>query len=696
MKRPHMSRLSAAIITVTLAVVVSGCGTSVRPADPPYSAPPLSSTPSPHSRGLREPTPTPTRVFRRHPTAITRRPTHQSNHRLRHRSGRGSTNNRRHRWTRHSTQPRHRSSKPVPHHLVPPLHFTGKTFPIGDMFGVGSYAATRFPGLTRPALSRARRTGIDWVREELTANRLHLSTNSRYQWWRTDGVINEERHLGFHILGLLDYNNTFGSHPNSFMPHWALSRYIHDFVRYVRAIVTRYRHSIHAWQIWNEPDRNDFWGPKANPRDYARLLAASYRAIKQISPSATVVMGGPAGTDPHPLRFIWQVVHAGGRFDVLSVQPYRDVPDMQLLNEVRGLRGYHKPIWFTEMGWAGDQSCSSTCGFVNSQASRLARLYAVAVLGRVQRVFWYDLRDDGTGPGFEDHFGLLETDLAAKPSYIAIELSHFYLNQAEFLGVDNLESGLFAFELRKHGERYDVLWNNRLDVYGLDIPWAGRAPARVLDWAGNQVANSRGGEVRVVVPPRSILYIVPSSFSSAISSPAAVQIGAYRIHFPPLRRAEQPSRRPPRLNHRHPPHRRKPHKHRPRPRPTARPSQSSPTPKPKPKPTARPKPTTKPKPKPTVKPTPKPTAKPTPKPTTKPTPKPTVKPTPKPTTKPMPKPTPKPTAKLSPAATKRATPTPTAVRRATATPKATGLGIAAGHSNLIGDLQVGGGELSRQ
>lgn len=499
-------------------------------------------------------------------------------------------------------------------------------------------------------MARAHMTGADWIREEFTANRLHLSTHAPYQWWRTDGVVRTERAHGFHILGLLDYNNTFGSHTNSYMPHWDLEPFIQDYAAYVKAIVRHYRHDISAWQIWNEPDLSRFWSPHANPVDYARLLTASYRAIKAIEPRATVVLGGPSGVDPHPLRFIWRVVKAGGRFDVLSIQPYRDVPDTQLLSEVWHLHGYHKPIWFTEMGWAGDQWCRSICGDAYSQADRLARLYAVSVLGRVQRVFWYDLRDDGTGPIFEDHFGLLNFDLSAKPAFTAYQLSHFYLNRAEYMGSDVLEPDVYAFELKKRGVTYYVLWSNRLDAYGLEIPWHSRAPARVLDWAGNQVAASGGGAVSVAVPPRSVLYIVPSWYAPPLLLPRAVNVVAYHVHFRPLRRAAHRRHRKTRnpRHKTHPKHKRgsKPHhKHHKRP-------ERKPKPKPKPTPT----PTFRPKPRPTLRPTPRPTTPPTQRPTARPTPKPTLRPTPKPTPRPTPDAT-----RVPPTPTPSATPTPTEV-----------------------------------
>ncbi len=379
----------------------------------------------------------------------------------------------------------------------------------------------RYPDLSQPAVYRAWRTGVDWVREEFTADRLHRYTRGTYHWARYDRVVYKERHAGFHILGLLDYNNTWDGRDHAYMPHYLMPKLISDFAQYVYAIVRHYRGVIQDWQIWNEPDLHQFWHPYPNPVDYAHLLARAYEAVKQANPNATVVLGGPSGADPHPLTFIHDVAAAGGKFDVVSVQPYEDVPDLRLLSEVRALKAYRKPIWFTEMGWAGETSCENVCGTEGSQADRLARLYVVAAYAGVQRVFWYDLRDDGTGALFEDHFGLLEHDFAAKPAYVAYEVSLYYLNRAWLGGVDVLGPQVFAFQLWNHGHRFVVIWNNQLTSYRLRIPWRD-GPARVLNWSGQQVGGDYRGVVGLTVYPRSILYIAPDHMVPAIARPGAI------------------------------------------------------------------------------------------------------------------------------------------------------------------------------
>lgn len=497
----------------------------------------------------------------------------------------------------------------VRRHVIPPLVFHGRSRAIGDLFGLGSYIAQRYPRFATPALERARLTGADWLREEFTANKLHRRSRGRHHWRVFDRVVRAETRLGFHILGLLDYNNTWTGRPHSYMPHAMMPRLIRDFTRYVTVVVRHYRHQIRAWQIWNEPDLHLFWRPHPNATDYAHLLTAAYRAVKRANPHAIVVLGGPSGSDPRGLGFISRVVQAGGKFDVLSVQPYRDIPDLQLIGEVNAVRRYRKPIWFTEMGWAGEGWCVSVCGGESSQAGRLARLYVVAAFARVQRVFWYDLRDDGAAATFEDHFGLLEHGFASKPAFVAYQMSRYYLNRGIFLGVDRLGPEVYAFRIRNHGRTFVVLWNNRLTYYGLEIPWRSREKAQVLDWSGQEVANSGHGRVSVTVPPRSVLYVVSSGFAPQLYRPLAAPT-LYAVPTPTPHRAVPAKHRP---RHRHPVHmKRRRHK---TPPPTAH--------KPSPRPPS-PTPTSKPRLTPTRTPTmPVPTQTPTQPPTSTPTPMPT-------------------------------------------------------------------------
>jgi hypothetical protein len=368
---------------------------------------------------------------------------------------------------------------------------------IGDIFGVGSYVTQRSSDVAGPTISRAVDLDAGWVREELTATRLHSSTRGRYRWRSFDRVVDAERRSGLHVFGLLDYSNTWGYPNHGYMPHAAIRRLAANFATYAYAVARHFRGRIRYWQIWNEPDRTVFWKPAANAADYARLLDAAYRAVKRADPRDVVVLAGTTDVD---MPFIHAVLRAGGRFDVVAVHPYRNLPETALLATVRALRALHKPIWFSEIGWAAGAGCWE-CTDESDQAAYLVRFYALAAATGVRRVFWYDLRDDPnsiTSP--EAHFGLVRRDLSAKPAYVAYAALARVLRGARFVRADALGvHGLYALRFATAHGAAEVTWNAGAASVGVAITWHGRAFD--VDELGAVTATRTASGRMVVFPP---------------------------------------------------------------------------------------------------------------------------------------------------------------------------------------------------
>lgn len=409
------------------------------------------------------------------------------------------------------------AARPVPprnHALVSHAHTSHRQLRyLGDYFGIGTYIAKRDPHLIPPMLFRIRSTGANWVREEFTASDLHQRSNAPYHFARYDRVINRERANGLQVLGLLDYNNTFNGQDHTWMGHSHMRRLIRDFDRFVLATVRHYRGRISYWQIWNEPDLTEFWHPFPNAGDYARLLSSAYQTVKRADPKAQVLIAGPSGRDPSGVRYLRRVRAAGGRFDIVTIQPYEDFPDGYLVQEVRELRAFHRPIWFSEIGWAGQSGCEP-CGGAQLQARRLATVFFISGLEGVDKVFWYDFRDDGLGRSFPDHFGLVEWNLAGKPAYRAFEISARLLNRSWLDWGYRLTASVSLYGMSKDHHHYYVLWNNSASWSVVKIPWR-RLPIRLFDCTGQEIDFSQHHRLDVSMPPDSVQYLV-----------------GYRMHMP--------------------------------------------------------------------------------------------------------------------------------------------------------------------
>ena len=82
------------------------------------------------------------------------------------------------------------------------------------------------------------------------------------------------------------------------------------FAEFVAAAATRYAGRVKRYSIWNEPNWPSWLAPKsAEPSIYRGLYRAAYAAVKQVDPSAQVLIGelapmGPPEAAMPPLRFL--------------------------------------------------------------------------------------------------------------------------------------------------------------------------------------------------------------------------------------------------------------------------------------------------------------------------------------------------------------------------------------------------------
>ncbi|MEA2363273.1 MAG: polysaccharide biosynthesis protein PslG [Thermoleophilaceae bacterium] len=136
-----------------------------------------------------------------------------------------------------------------------------------------------------------------------------------------------------------------------------------EWGRLAGEVAAHARGSIDHWEIVNEPDAR--WAFTGSAEDYARMLRASYDAIKARAPEAQVVFGGVERPREH--EWIERVLATPGAdavhaFDIAAVHLR-----LRLRNELRELpewltawrallarHGFDGPIWVTEHGYPAD------------------------------------------------------------------------------------------------------------------------------------------------------------------------------------------------------------------------------------------------------------------------------------------------------------------------------------------------------
>jgi len=388
------------------------------------------------------------------------------------------------------------------------VRFTTESVKLGDLFGLTTSIADRYPSKARLAVARIRQTGTDWVREEFTADHLHSNWNKPYDFHRYDAVVKREVAAGFHILGLLDYNNTFHGRDHAWMGHQHIIRLTNSFVRFAIAVAYHYRKQIEFWQIWNEPNISLRWQPYPNAGDYAYLLRETYTAIKKVNPAARIVMAGPTtGNNSNAVGFVAKVARQHALFDVVALQPYTPWPGPEVEAMAQALRALGKPVWFTEVGWPGEAGCA-VCGDPEVQAEDVTATFLSAAVSGLQRVFWYDFRDDGVQPEFWQHFGIVEHDFRAKPAYHAYVTSLYLLRGASLTGSAQPTPLVWIYRFKNHRHVFSVLWNASSFTQAVNLDWRGRL-ANIDDVTGNHVYATYGHRLQMQVPPYSVYYLIP-------------------------------------------------------------------------------------------------------------------------------------------------------------------------------------------
>jgi len=232
----------------------------------------------------------------------------------------------------------------------------------------------------------------------------------QWNWSDYDSLVADAQNHNVEILAILDYGNPNYPPFRYFRPPTDLQRWL----TFVANTVTRYKGSVHYWEVWNEPDNPVFWEDQ-NPVAYTALLIPTYQLIKSIDPQATVVLGGLAGD----FIYLDGMYRAGAKnfFDVANYHTYSR-PNAETAQAFRGIMAAHgdqnKPVWITETGAEGKPPTSSLA----EQAQAVTDTYQAMLQtpGLAARVFWFKTKDDFVDSDGYGGYGLLFADGSRKPA----------------------------------------------------------------------------------------------------------------------------------------------------------------------------------------------------------------------------------------------------------------------------------------
>lgn len=321
--------------------------------------------------------------------------------------------------------------------------------------------------------------GARWDRFPFYWNEVQPASGDTFDFSYLDRAVNHDIANGFQVQGIL-----LGA------PQWAVAGghiSMDAWQKYVFETVNHFKGRVHYWEIWNEPDlingdgRGVFW--YWSIPDYYHLLKIGYQAVKAADPNAKVLMGSlafPHNNQDFFPKFLEEMSRDGTArennqyFDILPLHLYGRAatlfdlpmgyigsPDFAGFHSLMGNYGFDKPIWVNEAGvgiWdTGTGKNGPGRATMSEHASYIIQAFAYGLAGSVDKIFVFQVYDDGAGANDPttgnkvEYYGLVSNAGEPRPGYTAYQTAARYFSNAQLVTRVNLNR------------------NGSADVKGLDI-----------------------------------------------------------------------------------------------------------------------------------------------------------------------------------------------------------------------------------
>jgi len=407
---------------------------------------------------------------------------------------------------------------------------------IGNNFGVNVHGATEVDWDMIAAI------GLKFVRIDLTWE-ITETTPGNYDFGAYDVMAKQLRARGLRPLFILNYSNPLYAKPVAIKQKVptirkasapAQPKAVAAFARWAAHAVSRFHEYGAMFELWNEPDLDDFWPPQSDVQQYVSLASAACHAIREAVPGATII--GPAAAKPptqsRPNTPFLSAVLGSEVLDCLdgvSVHPYSHIPNLkytardwdllrsliaqsQKKSEARrskanrlvsadsekaadtrnGFKQLPVPIRSETGLTTGGGTLLHRPPDETAQALYLVRMLLLDFESGVPLSLWYDWRDDGddaTDP--ENRFGLIRRDRTPKPAYRALKTLLSSLSGFSLECSKRAEDGQLSLVFgRANASAKLVSWHERSRSSRLELSRALRI-ARAMDMYGDPIPVER-------------------------------------------------------------------------------------------------------------------------------------------------------------------------------------------------------------
>ena len=286
-----------------------------------------------------------------------------------------------------------------------------------------------------------------------------------HDWSRWDPFVAGLRARGLRPLFILGFNN-----PDVYGGRWmeGVTTYIEmqAFTTFAAAAAMRYRDAQPIWEIWNEPNRANFWEPRENPAEYMTLARATCEAIRRAVPDAAIIgpaLGHKVGEPVLDLGFLQACLDDGlaGLVDAISIHPYVDpevvAPDYAKVRAMvdAAAKGRVLPVMSTEWGFATNDFVSD-----DLQADVLVRMFLINLSLGVPLTIAYVAvdRTEEYVPVQERTYGIARSDHSPKAAYHALREMNARLEGVRFREALPTLPGDVALVFEGEAGRWVAVW----------------------------------------------------------------------------------------------------------------------------------------------------------------------------------------------------------------------------------------------
>lgn len=212
----------------------------------------------------------------------------------------------------------------------------------------------------RHDLETVRATGARYFRFGIGWDGIETAPG-KYEWGFWDELVRLAPEYGVTLLPYVCYTPGWAASDPDPQRSWrSPPKDLSAFGKFMGVIAARYRGKIPSWELWNEPDIENYW--TGTPGQFAEMIREGARQVRQADPQAMIVLGGMAeGKSPfleellrkHGIGKEVDVVNVHGYLETWSPETAEEYPHR--LQEVRDLMEETAPdldLWLAEFGYS--------------------------------------------------------------------------------------------------------------------------------------------------------------------------------------------------------------------------------------------------------------------------------------------------------------------------------------------------------